>query len=235
MIQMLSKKNEIEENKMKNWTQRKIGLILVVVLLLTNVVAIAETDYGFLDEMTLEEMVSLQKDIENRIIEAKKEKGAADLTDTGMWEIAYYVDEFRMPTDEAYIRNAEMIVGTFSNSATTNSELLVRFIVDADSLAIILYEYGSSQVKNSYSSKSQDYDVTMMDANGKKHFLTGYIFSDSDRIYFLSGDEEIVLNALKENGTIRFAITESDRKTNSYIFAIEDSSYFGNAYSVFSK
>lgn len=41
----------------------------------------------------------------------------------GDWRIDYSVDDFNQPTDEWYITEDEYLVGTFSNSATTNSSL----------------------------------------------------------------------------------------------------------------
>ncbi len=76
----------------------------------------------------------------------------AEEASSSAWVLDYYVDEFRLPTDEPYVTNAEPIIGIFSNSATTDSDLLVSILVDEDGLAIMLDEYGSSRVKNSYSS-----------------------------------------------------------------------------------
>ena len=39
----------------------------------------------------------------------------------GDWRIDYSVDDFNQPTDEWYITEDKYLVGTFSNSATTNS------------------------------------------------------------------------------------------------------------------
>lgn len=44
----------------------------------------------------------------------------------GDWRIDYSVDDFNQPTDEWYITEDEYLVGTFSNSATTNSVLSVQ-------------------------------------------------------------------------------------------------------------
>lgn len=45
------------------------------------------------------------------------------------WELAYYVDDFGDPTDEAYLRS-KPISGTFSNTATQNSPLTVILLFD---------------------------------------------------------------------------------------------------------
>ena len=72
----------------------------------------------------------------------------------GLWSVNYYVDDFQQPTEEWYITNETSFTGTFSNSATTNSKLLVQVAVDefegeGKRVAFFLYEYGRNQVKNS--------------------------------------------------------------------------------------
>lgn len=217
--------------------KKLLGLMLTLMLLVSLSVATAENANltALLDGMTLEELEALKLDIEGRISAKKAEAGANDPNNTGMWELRYYVDEFRMPTDTAYIVNTNWITGTFSNSATTNSLLNVKFLIDEEDLSIMLYEYGNNQVKNAYSSRTAYYDVTMLDNNGTKHYLEGYIFSNGDRIFFDETDEAIILEALKANGTVRFAIVETERASNSYVFAIEDTSYFSNAYELLFK
>jgi hypothetical protein len=59
------------------------------------------------------------------------------------WETKNYVDEFGDKTDESY--KSLIANGTFSNSATTNSEALYSFTDSGDSMMITVYEYGSSK------------------------------------------------------------------------------------------
>lgn len=185
------------------------------------------TVYTYLDAMSLDELVSLQNDLESRIEELRRLEESSDPSNTGMWELTYYVDEFGLPTDTKYIRNAEYISGTFSNTATNNSDLNVRLLIDEDDVSIMLYEYSRSQVKNSYS-KGTEYRVSVLDSSGERHILTGRMYSD--RISFYPTDTNTLLGVLKAGGTIRFSIVESDRTTTKYNFVIEDCSYFSNAY-----
>lgn len=76
------------------------------------------------------------------------------------WIIKNYVDEFDRPTEEQYITNEYYITGTFSNSATTDSELKVMFLIDKDYIRIKLYEYGDNVVNNSYS-KNKEYSLLL--------------------------------------------------------------------------
>ena len=56
------------------------------------------------------------------------------------WSIGFYVDEFDKPTGEKYVWGHTN--GVFSNSATTNSDLYVTFIIDKKNVSIKLYKYG---------------------------------------------------------------------------------------------
>lgn len=143
-----------------------------------------------------------------------------------LWELKYYVDEFKTPTDEKYIQQTAR--GTFSNSATTNSNLLVKFLVDNENITIALYEYGRMQVKNSSSLNSEEYNITMRVIDDTKIKLSGTMYRNGDRIVISSNDIETVLSELNlQNGntTIDFYIEESDWKTTKYLFAIEKSDF----------
>lgn len=152
---------------------------------------------------------------------------AENTADTGIWEKRTYVDEFDMPTDEYYVSNAEPIVGKFSNSATTDSELLTYIYVAKGeyytdvAISIKLIEYGSNVVKNSYS-KGQTYNVIMMDTAGEKHYFDGYMPSGYDAILFDKKDSQTIIYALCGNGTVYFSITKEDDMTTKYIFMIEN-------------
>jgi len=208
-----------------------VALLLTVVLLFSGLSAFAD-DYSFLDSMTLDEMTALQKELESRISAAKAKAGASDPTNTGMWEIRYYVDEFDNPTTEGYITNTKWIWGTFNNSATTNSDLKVKWLIDKDSIALKLFEYGSYQVKNSWI-EAQDYSIAMLDPNGNKTNWTGYMLSGGDRIYLRGSDTyKKIIDTFSLNGSVTFRIVESDNQTTNYLFKMEDTSFFANAYSM---
>ena len=202
-------------------------IITFLTVLLITIPALA-VDYSFLDDMTLEELTALKNELENRIKVAKT--AGATTGDNGVWELRYYVDEFKNPTSEGYIRNKNKIIGTFSNSATTNSELEVVWLIDKDDIALILYEYGRNQVKSSYDSTS--YSIVMLDPDGKRIEMTGTMYKGGDRIYFAEKDESTVIEALSKNGSVTFKIVEMGKYASSdYFFKMEDTSYFSNAYS----
>lgn len=145
------------------------------------------------------------------------------------WEMTFYVDEFKNPTDEAYVRNADLFVGTFSNSATDNSKLYVRLLIDANDIAIILYEYGSNQVK-AYS--TTNYSISILDDNDVKHQLTGTMYENGNRI-FLS-DMQLV-SLLQTNQELTFYIKENSKYgySSTYLFKVTNDN-FNKVYSTFS-
>ena len=150
---------------------------------------------------------------------------------TGIWTVRAYIDEFNLPTDEYYITNETAFIGTFSNSATTNSTLAAYLFCEQydgnDMLRIRLLEYGSSRVNNPYSS-TRYYDITVMDADGVRYYTEGSMYSGSYDVYVL--DEQLVLDALKKGGTVRLAITERDDPLTNYIITIDDANGFSAAY-----
>lgn len=144
----------------------------------------------------------------------------------GKWTSKYYVDIFDQPTDEAYVTGKDVFVGKFSNSATTDSLLYVKVLVDKDEVAFVLYEYGKYIVDNPYS-RHEEYGIIMKDANGKQYTLDGSMnASDGDRIFVSSdSDEKAVVDALKGNGSVSFYIYNKDRPINTYLFSVETSNF----------
>jgi len=155
----------------------------------------------------------------------------------GNWEVMAYKDEFDMPTGDYSVVNLNPIYGKFSNSATTNSDLVVFLYCDkytdthADYIGFRLFEYANPnfELKNSYSQTKQ-YDIIVMDSTGVKHYLNGYIKAKSRMMLVDTAGSEIIISALKAGGTVRFAITASDDALNKYTFTIDDAAGFDEAY-----
>jgi hypothetical protein len=149
----------------------------------------------------------------------------------GVWTIRYYVDQFNQPTDENYIVNDEAFVGVFSNSATTNSTLLVLILVD-DDIAIVLFEYGRNRVNNSSSRNSQSYDIVMRTPDDIRHNISGSIHPNCNRIFIDGKYRSTVLRALQGTGNIDFYIEQTDRRTTNYLFSVPTSN-FAETYEIF--
>ena len=142
------------------------------------------------------------------------------------WELLFYVDEFKRQTDDPFIFGE--FYGTFSNSATTNSNLSAAFSIERyvyndeiyDTLRIYLYEYGSHLVKNPYS-KSKHYDIQVLEENDNVIKTTEYMFSEGNYIYVSEDkDQNQIINALKNNNTLIFRIDEED-SLDTYFFEVD--------------
>lgn len=143
----------------------------------------------------------------------------------GVWAMRYYVDDFDMPTDKAYIYNKNYFTGTFSNSATTDSKLYAMILVDKSDISIFLYEYGRSQVKNSSSRYADGYDVIIRLSDGKKVEYEAYIYAGGDRMYFEDKDYNSIVNILKSGEEIAIYIVEQERTTTNYLFKVDTSNF----------
>ncbi len=182
------------------------------------------------------EFKELLKTIEKEELAENKRKEAeekerirlANLNKTGMWTIRYYVDEFGEPTKEGYISNKYLIRGTFSNTATQDSELDVRFLItNSSDISIKLFEYAGNNPVKAYSYDS--YTVLVQDKDGKRLKLSAVNYS-SDRLSFDKTASRQVHNALMKGGTLKFRITENDTPTTQYQFTIQKADWYENAY-----
>ena len=142
----------------------------------------------------------------------------------GIWEIAYFVDDFGEPTKDGYIRTE--IKGTFSNDWTQNSKLRVRFIIEsAEIIYIKLYEEYDSSPKVLYDKTS--YRVLVKDSKEEVHTLQAY--HNHDKLFFPSVESKKLYNILLQGGTIKFNIVSSDLLSSKYNFTIDNADGFENA------
>ena len=143
------------------------------------------------------------------------------------WELSEFVDEFDRPTGEKYL--VTVADGTFSNSATTNSELIAAVQVTSEDIAIFLFEYGrGNAVKCSYG--TDKYSITVLDQNGKKHYFDGGMYEGTNRIYLYSSDKTEFLNLLKKGGEISIYLVNDKYTLSEYLFSI-DATGFSSLYS----
>lgn len=138
----------------------------------------------------------------------------------GAWTVKYYVDEFNDPTSQKYITTELLLNGTFSNTATTNSKLTAKILVDSVFISFILYEYGSQQVKSGI---SDEYRISIKYGY---HKTTIYGNMRTDRIAaYGSADEATLLEALTSGDTVTFYIEDTKYRTSNYLFSVESSNF----------
>jgi hypothetical protein len=181
------------------------------------------------------EFQKLLPKIEKKLIAEQKRKEAeekerirlANINNTGIWSVGYYVDDFGEPTKNGYIRNTSLIRGTFSNTATQDSPLNVKFLIsNSRDISIQLYEYAGNNPVKAYSSDS--YTVYVQDKNGKrlKLWATNY----SERLSLNKSDSRKLHTMLLKGGNIKFRIKEIDTPTTQYNFTISNADWYDNAY-----
>ena len=181
------------------------------------------------------EFKNLLKTIERKEVEEKKRKEAeekervrlANLNNTGIWKVSYYVDDFGEPTQQGYITTDKIIVGNFSNTAVQDRKLHVSILITSSSkIAIQLYEYaGNNPVK---ASSPDSYTVLLQGNDGARTELKAV--NTSERLKFKKEASKQIHDAFMKGGTVKFRITEDDRQTDQYKFNIQKSDYYENAY-----
>ncbi len=162
-----------------------------------------------------------------REAEEKERIRLKNINNTGIWTVQYYVDDFGEPTKEGYIQNTNLINGTFSNTATQNSALNVKFLItNSNNISIMLYEYAGNNPVKAYS--SERYQVLIQDKDGNRLKLRATNYSD--RLNFDKATSKQVHNILMKGRSIKFKIYESDTPTTEYDFTINNSDWYENAY-----
>lgn len=143
------------------------------------------------------------------------------------WNIDYYIDNYREKTDEAFITNQDYILGIFSNSATSNSKLHVKFLISSDKdLAIKLYEYGGSNPVKSFREEKYKFEYKGSD-NQEKSF---YPKLSQDRLIFNTSDSSEILKDFYSSGEVKFFITHEEHPNQTYSFKVDFNESYLKAY-----
>lgn len=151
-----------------------------------------------------------------------------------MWKISNYTDEFGDPLSESFIGG--IFTGTFCNTATTNSDLIVGIRVDKHNFDILLFEYGDFQVKNSYF-ENINYKI-ILKVDEEKFNLRGFMEENTSYISIsknlcvwkndspYKGQIDFLLEMFKNNNKVSFYIQQVDRPTTTYLFSVDTTGFF---------
>lgn len=149
----------------------------------------------------------------------------------GMWKIGNYVDDFGEPTKHGYVYTE--VYGTFSNSATTDSKLRVKLLIDESSMRVQLYEYGGNHpIKGKgfleFKAKNNNGDIAVFKTyNGDSG---NNIYDDffNDTRNYVSLDR--LIEYIDSGKMIKFiAKTTSSYSVSEYKFTIPDGSRLKDA------
>ena len=130
----------------------------------------------------------------------------------GQWKESFYVDEFGDKTTESY----QYVVsqGTFSNSATQDSDLICNFILSAGSLSVDVYEYGSSLATDT---KATFETIKFKTPTRGVMTVDDVFFSKGGSLFFSKERYTAVMEVIKEKGTyIMVFKRKSDYSESSY-------------------
>lgn len=140
------------------------------------------------------------------------------------WSIKDYTDEFGITTGKQYLKTT--VSGTFSNTIGKEQNLKVEVQASSESVSIILWEYGTSQLESLFD--STQYIITVLDQSGEKHRFHSYLQDGKPYLavanYSISGVSESssdLINIFKSSGTVKLHIVNSDDKDNTYSFSIK--------------
>jgi len=149
----------------------------------------------------------------------------------GNWQVKYFVDDFQEPTKEGYLQIIS--TGVFTNSATTNSELSMKVIVDQDKrVQIMLYEYGNIQVKSS-SRDGSFYSLKILNSDST---YNGEGFFYSDRVTFSNENLELMLSTIKNGGKAKIYLREQSKYSSPSSYLAEfDFTNFEKAFKILNK
>ena len=126
----------------------------------------------------------------------------------GQWTESFYVDEFGEKTTDSfkYIISSD---GTFSNSATQNSNLKCQFMLNEDNLTVKVYQYGRSLAT---STEATFETVKIKAPSGNVVTIKKVFFSKEGYLYFSKDNFKQVNELLQGKGKYIMIF----KKTGSY-------------------
>jgi len=185
---------------------------------------------GVKDSELIALSTKLEKEIQKKRAAEKAEKTRlANLNKTGIWTNSFYVDDFGEPTNKPYITNSQYVSGFFSNTATQDSKLNVKFLISGRSdISIQLYEYARKNPVKSYGdSINHNYSVLIKDKDGKKYKLSAKNWTE--RLSFGKAHAKRLHKILMKGGMVSFRIINTDTGSDQYGFEI-NATYYDHAY-----
>ena len=131
------------------------------------------------------------------------------------WSLGAFTDDFGDDTDKKYM--TYQVNGTFSNSATTKSRLVAKFIIESSSeISLMLYEYGKIRVKEH---SSTDYFLKIRTKTGDET-LKGENWSD--RVVLTNQSANKLHTHLIKNRQVKFVVRKDSKydSLTSYSFTL---------------
>ncbi len=204
------------QKDLRNWFVKHWIVSIILGLI---VIGIAfwdtETSTETLSETSNTTVITTEKAKDNGTaeIDNSKEKKKVEKV---LWERKFYADEFWDKTDDTYISTKNIIRWTFSNSATEDSRLNVKIMVNsADDIWIVLYEYAGKNAVKEY--RAVPYSINIKDSKWNKHTIK---WINSSEILKLQNSFKLH-ELLLEGWEMKVLIVNDDTPTSKYNFTID--------------
>ena len=125
---------------------------------------------------------------------------------TGLWQKCQFTNSFNEKTDDSFIFLTEK--GTFSNSATTASDLTALLFVTDEHITLRLIEYNSSVVKD-----DDTYLLVAKDSNNNVHYFKLQNNYSGNMVFdrYTGGGEFAFRTLLEKEGVVICAMEEINR------------------------
>ena len=134
------------------------------------------------------------------------------------WTYRYYVDDFGNATSEAYMRLKDTYAeGLFSNSATNNSQMYAKFLVNRSDIDIELFEY-DSMFPVTLLSFERAYIKVQTDNGETIDLGTCYAHYNGKRISIERNSALKLFQAMSTSKSIKFRIVVSSEYGSSDIY-----------------
>ncbi len=138
-----------------------------------------------------------------------------------IWIKDYYKDVFGDPTEEFYFTNKDLFSGTYNSGEADDAPLGVSVVVDDIEVSFILYENGSTKLKNR-SEQAVSYAIAVKATDGSKFSAEGVMPSGSDCVEVNADYTESIINALTASeGKVAFYIENEDQILTNYLFTAD--------------
>lgn len=190
--------------------------VVFMILCITLVILFSFT--SCLTSYLISEKVENDKVAENEaVFEYMKSVEIINRGGLSAWEVRYYVDEFGSPTATPYVKNKVLFKGSFSNTATNNSSMYAKFLINKYDVDIELFEYDRQwPVTGSGSDKAY---IKIQTENGTVYDLGGCDFVYNGKRIIINNHSnrniETLFRAFVENSVVKFRI-EIKGKYSSY-------------------
>jgi len=141
------------------------------------------------------------------------------------WEVKFFVNQLKEPTNVGYITNMDPILGTFHRNNTSTSTLKVKIMIKEKAIAIKLYENGEKQSVKISMQEPIEYKINIKHDNNDIDFNFRGIHENDVVIIsdiISTTHQTTLINLFKLGGKFQFHLETNDKNKSVYDFELND-------------